>query len=86
MWRNDEAGVRSLVKEYYMSNMLRKINRHKNIDVRMSLKLECPKCKNYKLIPKETFDKMTEKEFKEGKVFLCKECNIRMNPVSVEVD
>lgn len=52
----------------------------------MSLKLECPKCKNYKLIPKETFDKMTEKEFKEGKVFLCKECNIRMNPVSVEVD
>lgn len=52
----------------------------------MSLKVECPKCKNTKLIPRETFQKMTEEEFNKGKIFLCKKCKIKMNPVSVEVD
>lgn len=52
----------------------------------MSLKVECHKCKNYKLIPREIFQKMTEEEYQKGEIFLCEKCNIKMNPVSIEVD
>ena len=69
-----------------MSNMLRKIKRQSVPVFAMSLKVECPKCKNYKLIPRETFQKMTEEEYKKGEIFLCEKCNTKMNPVSVEVD
>ncbi len=69
-----------------MSNMLRKIKRHSIPNLIMHLKVECPKCKNTKLIPRETFQKMSEEEYQEGKIFLCEKCNTKMNPVSVEVD
>ena len=49
-----------------MSNMLRKIKRQSVPVFSMSLKVECPKCKNYKLIPRETFQKMTEEEYQKG--------------------
>lgn len=55
--------------------MLRKIKRQSVPVFAMSLKVECPKCKNYKLIPKETFQKMTEEEYKKGEIFLCEKCN-----------
>ena len=44
------------------------------------------KCKNFKLIPRETFQKMTEEEYQNGEIFLCNKCNIKMNPVFVEVE
>ncbi len=66
--------------------MLRKIKRNSLPDLRMSLKVECPKCRNIKLIPREVFQKMSEEEYQEGKIFLCGKCNTKMNPVSVEVD
>ena len=40
-----------------MSNMLRKIKRQSVPVFSMSLKVEWPKCKNFKLIPRETFQK-----------------------------
>lgn len=69
-----------------MSNMLRKIKRQSILVFNMSLKVECHKCKNYKLIPREIFQKMTEEEYQKGEIFLCEKCNIKMNPVSIEVD
>ena len=69
-----------------MSNMLRKTKRQSVPVFSINLKVECPKCKNYKLIPREKFQKMTEEEYQKGEIFLCKKCNIKMNPVSVEVD
>ena len=69
-----------------MSNMLRKIMRQSIPVSNMSLKVECHKCKNYKLIPREIFQKMTEEEYQKGEIFLCERCNIKMNPVSIEVD
>lgn len=49
-----------------MSNMLRKIKRQSIPVFNMSLKVECHKCKNYKLIPREIFQKMTEEEYQKG--------------------
>lgn len=69
-----------------MSNMLRKIKRHSLPNFSMNLKVECPNCKKHKLIPRETFQNMTEEEYQKGEIFLCSKCNIKMNPVSVEVD
>ncbi len=69
-----------------MSNMLRKIKRQSVPVFSMSLKVEWPKCKNFKLIPRETFQKMTEEEYQKGEIFLCNKCNIKMNLVSIEVD
>lgn len=66
--------------------MLRKMKRHSLPNFKMSIKAECPKCKKTKLIPRETFQKMSEEEFQKGEIFLCEKCNIKMNPVSVEVD
>lgn len=56
------------------------------LEFSMSLKLECPKCKNNKLIPRKIFQNMTNEQFKKGEIFLCDKCNIRMNPISIEVD
>lgn len=69
-----------------MSNMLRKMKRHSIPNITMSLKVECPKCHKSKLIPREVLQTMSEEEFKEGKLFLCDKCKIKMHPVSVEVD
>lgn len=66
--------------------MLRKIKRHSLPNLTMSLKVECPKCRKTKLIPREVFQKISEEEFQEGKMFLCEKCYVKMNPVSVEVD
>lgn len=52
----------------------------------MGMKFECPICKNTKIIPRESFNKMTEEEFQEGKIFTCNKCKIKMNPKTIEVD
>lgn len=66
--------------------MPRKIKRHALPNLKMSIKTECPKCKMTKLIPREAFEKISEEEFQKGEIFLYQKCNIKMNPVSVEVD
>lgn len=69
-----------------MSNALRKIRRQNPLNIKMGMKFECPICKNTKIIPRESFNKMTEEEFQEGKIFTCNKCKIKMNPKTIEVD
>ena len=38
------------------------------------------------LFQKSEFDKMTEKTFRNNKLLFCDNCNIRMNPISIEAD
>ncbi len=71
--------------------MLKKIknNNHNNnykLNLKMGIKFKCPRCGYEKIIPKERFDKMTNEEYKDPKTFACDKCNIRMEPITVEVD
>lgn len=56
------------------------------IDISMSIKFKCPKCGFEKLVHQCEFQKMTDETFKNNKIFFCNKCNIRMNPITVEVD
>ena len=46
----------------------------------------CPKCGFERLVPQSELKKMNEETFKNNKLFICDICNIRMNPITVEVD
>lgn len=46
----------------------------------------CPKCGFERLVPQSELKKMNEETFKNNKLFICDKCNIRMNPIIVEVD
>lgn len=50
------------------------------------MKFKCPICGFTRLVPKSEFDKMTQKTFTNNKLFFCDNCNIRMNPISIEAD
>lgn len=52
----------------------------------MSIKFQCPKCNSTKLISRETIQRLDSNNFKDNEIFKCKKCNIRMNPITVEVD
>lgn len=61
--------------------------KYKNIsNIQMAIKFKCPKCGFERLVPRERFQEMTEETFKDNKLFICNNCKIRMNPVTVEVD
>lgn len=70
----------------FMSNVLRKIKRNKENTIFMSIKFQCPRCKKEKLVPQKVFQQMTNDTFKNTNLFTCDNCNIRMNPITVEVD
>lgn len=69
-----------------MSSMIRKFQRNKQMNVQMSIKFQCPNCEYEKLIPKETIQNLNPKTFKDNEIFKCPKCNIRMNPITIEVD
>lgn len=69
-----------------MSSMARKIQKNKKLDIKMSIKFQCPKCNSTKLISRETIQHLDPNNFKDNEIFKCKICNIRMNPITVEVD
>lgn len=46
----------------------------------------CPICGFERLVPQSEFKKMNDETFKNNKLFICDKCNIRMNPITVEVD
>ncbi len=69
-----------------MGRMTNKFKKNKMIDIKMSIKFKCEHCGYEKLIPREAFQKMTNETFKDNPIFLCKNCNIRMNPITIEVD
>ena len=50
------------------------------------MKFKCPICGFTRLISKSEFDKITEKTFKNNKLFFCDNCNIHINPISIEAD
>lgn len=52
----------------------------------MAIKFECSKCHSTKIIPQSEFQKMTDETFKNNPIFVCNTCNIRMIPITVEVD
>ena len=61
-------------------------NKFRKADLKMAIKFKCTKCGFERLVPKSEFQKMTDKTFKNNKLFICDKCNIRMNPITVEVD
>lgn len=69
-----------------MSSMIKKFKKNKMIDIRMNIKFKCNNCNFERLVPKEEFDNMANETFKNNKIFLCDNCDIRMNPITVEVD
>lgn len=70
-----------------MGSFSRKIKRNSPIvNIYLSTKFKCPFCGFTRLVPKSEFDKMTQKTFTNNKLFFCDNCNIRMNPISIEAD
>ena len=52
----------------------------------MAIKFKCDTCGFERLVYRAEFKKMTQETFKNNQLFMCENCKIRMNPVSVEVD
>lgn len=69
-----------------MSNITRKLKRNQKISFKMAIKFKCNKCGFERIVPQNEFEKMTEESFKNNKLFICDKCNIRMEPITVEVD
>lgn len=69
-----------------MSSMTKKFKKCQNLKLDMSIRFKCSICGYEKLIPQKEFKKMTQETFKNNKLFLCDNCNVRMNSISVEVD
>lgn len=69
-----------------MGSLKRKFLRNKPIDIRMNIKFKCSKCGNEKLISRETIQSLDSDTFKDNIIFKCQNCNIRMDPVTIEVD
>jgi transcription elongation factor Elf1 len=65
---------------------MRSKNKKNKLDITMAIKFKCNKCGFERLVYREEFKKMTQKTFKNNKLFICDNCKIRMNPISVEVD
>lgn len=68
-----------------MSSMTRKLKRSKE-DIIMAIKFKCDTCGFERLVYRAEFKKMTQETFKNNQLFMCENCKIRMNPISVEVD
>lgn len=52
----------------------------------MSMKFKCSICGFEKLISRETIQSLSEDNFRNNIIFKCPKCNIRMYPVTIEVD
>lgn len=48
--------------------------------------IKCPKCGYEKLIARETIQSLEPNTFKDNVIFKCQNCNIRMEPITIEVD
>lgn len=69
-----------------MGSISRKLKKDKTIPIYLSIKFVCDNCGFQRLVPQAEFKKMTEETFKNNKLFICENCNIRMRPASVEAD
>lgn len=69
-----------------MSSFTRKIKKKTFLNLRMSMKFECPCCNSQKEIPREVIDSLDKATFKDNPIFKCHKCKVRMNPITIEVD
>lgn len=69
-----------------MSSISKKFFKNRKTILSMAIKFKCPTCGFEKLIPQSEFQKMTDETFKNNPIFLCNNCNIKMVPITVEVD
>ena len=70
-----------------MGSFTRKYKRNnQNLNLFMAIKFKYPKCVFEKLVPQSELKKINEETFKNNKLFICDKCNIRMIPITVEVD
>lgn len=69
-----------------MSSISRKFKKNKIIEINMSIKFKCNLCGYEKLISQNTIQQLEKATFAENEIFKCKNCNIRMTPITVEVD
>lgn len=68
-----------------MGSMSKKFKKN-SLNIKMAIKFKCFKCNFEREVPQEEFKKMNQETFKNNKLFICDNCNTRMNPISVEVD
>ena len=69
-----------------MGSLKRKFQRNQKLNLKMSMKFKCPKCGYEKLIARETIQSLEPNTFKDNVIFKCQNCNIRMEPITIEVD
>lgn len=70
-----------------MGSFTRKYKRNnQNLNLFMAIKFKCPICDFERIVPQSVLKKMNNETFKNNKLFSCDKCNIRMNPITIEVD
>lgn len=69
-----------------MGSLKRKFQRNQKLNLKMSMKFKYPKCGYEKLIARETIQSLEPNTFKDNVIFKCQNCNIRMEPITIEVD
>ena len=68
-----------------MGSIKRKI-KNNSINIKLSMRFECPICNFKKTIPREIISSIKPDEFTNNKIFVCSNCNVRMNPIEVIAD
>lgn len=68
-----------------MGSINKKIRKN-SINIVMAIKYKCDICGFERIIPQAEFKKMNDEIFKNSRLFVCDNCNIRMKPKTVEVD
>lgn len=71
---------------YNMGSIANKFKKNQQFNISLSIRFVCPICGFKRLVPQSEFKKMTNETFKNNKLFICDNCNIRMNPTTVEAD
>lgn len=69
-----------------MGSINRKLKRNKFVEFKLSMRFVCSRCNYTKVIPREILDNIKPEEFANNKIFICPNCNIRMNPTEVLAD
>lgn len=70
----------------FMGSINKRIKKNKNIDIKLSMRFKCSCCNYTKVISRETMEIIKPNEFANNPIFVCPNCNIRMNPIEVLAD
>lgn len=69
-----------------MGSMTKNFLRNKKVEISLSIKFVCDNCGFTRIITQSEFQKMTDEDFKNNKLFNCDKCKIRMRPATIEAD